>query len=77
MSTPGQTPHELRKEIDATRRELGATVEALAAKTAVKARLHDRVEHVKDTLKRPVLAAAIAGAAIVLTVGLTLSRRTT
>jgi Protein of unknown function (DUF3618) len=77
MSTPGQTPHELRKEIDATRRELGATVEALAAKTAVKARLHDRVEHVKDALKRPVLAAVIAGAAIVLTVGLTLSRRTT
>ena len=36
------------KEIDATRRELGATVEQLAAKTAVRARLRDRVERVKD-----------------------------
>jgi Protein of unknown function (DUF3618) len=36
MSAHRQTPEELRKELDATRRELGATGEALAAKTAVK-----------------------------------------
>ncbi|HTU84641.1 MAG TPA: DUF3618 domain-containing protein [Solirubrobacteraceae bacterium] len=76
MSTHEQTPEELRKQIDATRRELGATVEQLAAKTAIKARLHDRVEHVKDDLKRPVLAAAVAGAAILLVIGWTQLRRT-
>jgi hypothetical protein len=76
MSTHEPTPQQLRKQIDATRRELGATVEQLAAKTAVKARLNDRVEHVKDELKQPVRAAAIAGVAIVLLIGWTLSRRT-
>jgi DNA replication initiation complex subunit (GINS family) len=81
MSTPGQTPEELRKDVDATRRELGATVEALAAKTAIKARLHDRVEHVKDDLKRTlerrsVQAVTIASTAIVLVTGWTLLRRT-
>ena len=76
MNAHGHTPDDLRKEIDATRRELGATVEQLAAKTALKARLRDRVEHVKDDLKRPVLGALIAGAAIVLIVGWTLSQRT-
>jgi hypothetical protein len=76
MRAHEHTPEELRKEIDATRRELGATVEQLAAKTALKARLRDRVEHVKDDLKRPVLAAAIAGVAIVVLIGWPLLRRT-
>ena len=51
MSTHSQTPQQLRDEIDATVRELGATVEELAAKTAIRARLHDRVERVKDDLE--------------------------
>lgn len=51
MSTHTQTPQQLRDEIDATLGELGATLEELAAKTAIKARLHDRVEHVKDDLE--------------------------
>lgn len=81
MSAHERTPDELRKEIDATRRELAATVEQLAAKTAVKARLRDVVEHVKDDLKRTVgrrsvRAAAIGGAAIVLLIGWTLSQTT-
>jgi predicted transcriptional regulator len=81
MSAHRQTPEELRKELDATRRELGATVEALAAKTAVKARLHARVEHVKDGLKRTlerrsVQAVTIAGTAIVLVTSWSLVRRT-
>jgi hypothetical protein len=81
MSTYKHTPQALREEIDATRRELGATVEQLAAKTAVRKRLHDRVEHVKDDLKRnlerrPVRAVAISGAAIVLLIGWTLLRPT-
>ena len=88
MTSRADTPQELREQIDVTRRELGATVQQLAAKTAVKARLHHQVEHVKDTAKdrvyeakasverRPATAAAIGGAAIVLVVGWTLTRRT-
>jgi ElaB/YqjD/DUF883 family membrane-anchored ribosome-binding protein len=39
---------EIRAEIERTRDELGDTVEALAAKTDVKARAHDRVAAVKE-----------------------------
>jgi ElaB/YqjD/DUF883 family membrane-anchored ribosome-binding protein len=38
---------ELRHEIEQTRADLGATVEALAAKADVKARAHEAVEDVK------------------------------
>jgi hypothetical protein len=74
MSTHGQTPQELRKEIDATRRELGATVEQLAHKTAIKARLRDRVEDAEDDLKRALgrgsaEVVAIGGAVIVFLIG--------
>ena len=52
MSTPenGQpdSPEALRAEIDETREQLGDTVEALAAKTDVKARAEDRVEGIKQ-----------------------------
>ena len=81
MSVHGQTPLELRNQVDATRRQLGATVEQLAAKTAVRARVHDRVEHAKDDLKRTlerrsVQAVTIAGTAIVLVTCWSLLRRT-
>ena len=52
MSTREQTPQELRREIDATLRELGGTVEQLAHKTALRARLRDRVWDFSDELKR-------------------------
>ncbi len=42
-----KTPDEIRADIEATREQLGDTVEALAAKTDVKARAHDRVEEIK------------------------------
>jgi len=74
MSTREHTPEELRAALDVTRRELGATVEQLAAKTAVRARLHDRAERVKDDLKHPLRAAAIGGLAIVVLIGWTLLR---
>ena len=52
MSTPENTepdsPEALRAEIDETREQLGDTVEALAAKTDVKARAEDRVEGIKQ-----------------------------
>ena len=88
MSTLEGTPHELREQIDVTRRELGGTVQQLAAKTAVKARLRRRVEHVKDTAKDgvhqakanleggPARAGAIGAAAIALLVAWTVTRRT-
>ncbi|HUA45690.1 MAG TPA: DUF3618 domain-containing protein [Solirubrobacteraceae bacterium] len=81
MSTYEHTQQELREEIDGTRRELGATVEQLAAKTAVKTRLHDLVDHLKADLKRnierrSVQAVAVGGAAIVLLIGWTVSRPT-
>ena len=52
MSTTGDgqpdSPEALRAEIDETREQLGDTVEALAAKTDVKARAEDRVEGIKQ-----------------------------
>jgi len=71
----------LREEIEVTRRELGATVEQLAAKTALRKRWHGRLERVKDDLthareRPPVRVAAIGGAAILLVIGWTLSLRT-
>ena len=74
MSTREQSARELRQQIDATRRELGATVEQLAHKTAIKARLRDRVEDAEDDLKRtlgrhPAEVVAIGGAVIVLLIG--------
>jgi hypothetical protein len=74
MNTHGHSAQELREEIDATRRELGATVEQLAHKTAIRARLRDLAEDVKDDLKRtvrgrPFEAFAIGGVAIVLVFG--------
>ena len=44
------TPEELRADIEQTRDELGDTVEALAAKTDVKARAHARVDEAKATV---------------------------
>jgi Protein of unknown function (DUF3618) len=81
VSAHEHTPQDLRDEIDATRRELGATVEQLAAKTAVRKRWHDRLEGVKDDVRHarergPVRAAAIGCAAMLLVIGWTLSRRT-
>jgi len=43
-----RSPEEIRQEIDQTREELGDTVEALAAKTDVKAQVSGRVEAIKQ-----------------------------
>ena len=52
MSTSGDgqsnSPEALRAERDATREQMGDTVEALAAKTDVKARAEDRVGGIKQ-----------------------------
>ncbi|HEY2007025.1 MAG TPA: DUF3618 domain-containing protein [Solirubrobacteraceae bacterium] len=46
-----RSPEEIRAEIEATRAELGDTVEALAAKTDVKAQAAQRVGAAKETLR--------------------------
>jgi ElaB/YqjD/DUF883 family membrane-anchored ribosome-binding protein len=45
-----KTPEEIRAEIDQTREEMGDTVEALAAKTDVKAQASDRIATVKENV---------------------------
>ncbi|MFE5402693.1 DUF3618 domain-containing protein [Streptomyces sp. NPDC056580] len=43
-----ESPDELREQVENTRRELGDTVEALAAKADVKARTKEKAAEVKD-----------------------------
>ena len=49
-----RTPEEIEADIEATREELGDTVEALAAKTDVKARAKAKVEETKETISEKV-----------------------
>ena len=46
-----RTPEEIRADIAKTREEVGDTVEALTAKTDVKAQARERVEEVKGNLR--------------------------
>jgi ElaB/YqjD/DUF883 family membrane-anchored ribosome-binding protein len=46
----GQSPEEIREQIAETRRELGETVEALSAKTDVKAQAKAQLEETKANL---------------------------
>ena len=48
--TEAKDPEQLREEIEETRRELGDTVEALAAKADVKTRVHEKVESTKESV---------------------------
>ena len=45
--TETQDPEQIKRQIDATREELGDTVEALAAKTDVKAQAKRKVEETR------------------------------
>jgi len=69
-------PEQIREEIEATRRELGDTVEALAAKTDVKAHVRRRVERTRALLPNPaVLGAAAVGVVVVGLVAWRITRR--
>ena len=48
---PDRSPEEIRSDIEQTREELGDTVEALAAKTDVKAQAHAKIEDAKQQAK--------------------------
>jgi ElaB/YqjD/DUF883 family membrane-anchored ribosome-binding protein len=50
MSGTDPSPQELREEIEQTREELGDTVEALAAKTDVKAQAKRKVRNTKASV---------------------------
>ena len=71
-----RTPEQIRADIEETRRDLGDTVEALAAKTDVKAHAHAKVEEVKGKAAANRVPLIAAGAiATILIVGLVLRRR--
>jgi Protein of unknown function (DUF3618) len=57
-------PEQIREEIEATRQELGDTVEALAAKTDVKAHVRTRIERTKASLPGPVVVVGVAAATV-------------
>ena len=47
-----RSPEEIRAEIEQTREEVGDTVEALAAKTDVKAQAKQRIEAIKGNVRQ-------------------------
>jgi hypothetical protein len=51
MSTEDRSPEEIRADIEQTREEVGETVEALAAKSDVKAQAHQRIDEVKANVR--------------------------
>ena len=53
-SNEERTPEEIEADIEATREELGDTVEALAAKSDVKGRAKAKVEETKETISEKV-----------------------
>jgi hypothetical protein len=66
MTPEEKTPEEIRAEIEATREQLGDTVEALAEKTDVKAQAQAKAEEVKRGVQRNPKPLAIASAVLVL-----------
>jgi type VI protein secretion system component VasF len=58
-------PEQIREDIEATRRELGDTVEALAAKADVKAHARERVERTKESMPSPVVLGVAAALVLV------------
>jgi hypothetical protein len=65
VSQEGDTrsPEEIRRDIEQTREEVGDTVEALAAKTDVKAQAHARVEEIKANVRDRTPSSAQEGVA--------------
>ena len=71
-----QTPEELRREIERTRRELGETVDALSHKTDVKEQARLKKEEVREQVsENPFPVVAVAGGIVALVIVLRLVRR--
>jgi ElaB/YqjD/DUF883 family membrane-anchored ribosome-binding protein len=77
MSETQQTPEELRREIERTRRELGDTVDALSQKADVKQQARQKKDEVQERVKsNPIpLAAAVGGVVALLILRQLLKRR--
>lgn len=76
MTETEQTPEELRRQIEQTRRELGDTVEALSHKADVKAQARLKKEEVQERVRsNPTPLAAAIGGFLVLLILLRLLRR--
>ena len=74
--TQQQTPEEIRREIERTRRELGETVDALSRKADVKEQARLKKEEVQQRVSsNPVPLAAAIGGGIALLLVLRLIRR--
>ena len=74
--TEQQTPEEIRREIERTRRELGETVEALSHKADVKEQARLKKEEVQERVaSNPAPTAAVIGGLIALLVVRKLIRR--
>jgi Protein of unknown function (DUF3618) len=71
-----QTPEEIRREIERTRRELGDTVDALSHKANVKEQARIKKDEVQERVaSNPTPVVAIAGGLLALLVLLRLIRR--
>lgn len=76
MTETEQTPEELRRQIEQTRRELGDTVEALSHKADVKEQARLKKEEVQERVRsNPTPLAAAIGGFLVLLILLRLLRR--
>jgi len=74
--TQQQTPEELRRDIERTRRELGETVDALSHKADVKEQARLKKEEVQQRVSsNPVPLAAVIGGGIALLLLMRLMRR--
>ena len=63
--TTAKDPEQIQREIEETRRELGDTVEALAAKADVKAQVHGRIERVKASARSHPAPLAAVGVGLI------------
>jgi Tfp pilus assembly protein FimV len=74
--TQQQTPEEIRREIERTRRELGETVDALSHKANVKEQARQKKDEVQQRVSaNPVPLAAVIGGGIALLLLMRLVRR--
>ncbi|HTX09077.1 MAG TPA: DUF3618 domain-containing protein [Solirubrobacteraceae bacterium] len=73
--TTAKDPEQIQREIEQTRRELGDTVEALAAKADVKAQAQRRIESTKTSVRSHPAPLAVAAVCLVGLVAWRLTKR--
>jgi hypothetical protein len=64
----GRTPEQIRADIEDTRRDLGDTVEELAAKTDVKAQAQAKADEIKQNVAEKRVPIAAAGVVVAATI---------